>query len=87
MLELDAAKDAASIRKHGISLARFAEMIDHLFVADHRFDYGEDRWLVFGHIDGRIHVAVITYRGADERIISLRRANRKERNAYEEATS
>jgi uncharacterized DUF497 family protein len=38
----DPAKDAANIRKHGISLARFANMTRHQFVADNRFDYGED---------------------------------------------
>jgi uncharacterized protein len=87
VVDFDPAKDAKNIRKHGISLTRFADMTGHMFVEDERFDYGERRFLVFGAIDGRLHVAVLTYRGQDERIISLRRANQKEQKAYGKATA
>jgi uncharacterized DUF497 family protein len=51
-------------------------------VEDARTDYGE-RWVrLFGSIDGRLHVAVITYRGDRVRVINLRRANRREERKY-----
>jgi uncharacterized DUF497 family protein len=37
---------------------------------------------MFGPIDDRLHVAVITFRGDRVRVISLRRANRREERRY-----
>ena len=51
-------------------------------VADTRKDYGELRLRVFGYIDRLLHAAVITPRGDKIRVISLRRANRREERAY-----
>jgi uncharacterized DUF497 family protein len=51
---------------------------------DDRKDYGEVRYRAFGVIDARIYVLVFTARGAQTRIISLRRANAKERQNYAE---
>lgn len=36
-----------------------------------------------GMLRGRLHVAVITYRGAHIRVISLRRASAREKKLYE----
>ena len=85
-LEFDFAKDAENIRKHGISLARFADMIEESWyvIRDDR-EYGEDRWIFFGLIDGLLYCAVVTYREDSYRIISLRRASRRERRMYAEA--
>ena len=49
---------------------------------DTRKDYGERRLRVLGTIDGKLHAAVITPRGETIRVISLRRANRREERAY-----
>jgi uncharacterized DUF497 family protein len=53
-----------------------------LSVVDRRRNYGELRLRVLGLIDGRLHAAVITPRGENIRVISLRRANRREERTY-----
>ncbi len=50
---------------------------------DRRWDYGEDRYRLIGMIDGRAYVVVYTVRGSAIRIISARKANRKEISDYE----
>lgn len=83
-LEFDPAKNARNIRERGISFERFADLDleTALSVEDNRVDYGERRVRILGHIDGLVHVAVITLRGDKVRVISLRRANRREEGAY-----
>ena len=51
-------------------------------VEDTRKDYGERRLRVLGRIESQLHAAVITARGDTVRVISLRRANRREERAY-----
>ena len=50
---------------------------------DRRRDYGEYRYRLLGRIDGRAYVVVYTVRGSAIRIISARKANRKEVAEYE----
>ena len=78
--EWDEAKDAANRAKHGIGLARAARLdwgraID---VEDMRRDYGEVRTVSFARLDGRLHACTWTWRDGRKRIISLRKANRRE---------
>jgi uncharacterized DUF497 family protein len=49
------------------------------------FDYGKTRMIAIGEIGGREFVCIYTRRGDAVRPISLRRADRKERHAYQEA--
>ncbi len=49
---------------------------------DERQDYGETRIQAIGMLGGRTLLCVYTDRGAVRRIISLRYANRRERDAY-----
>jgi hypothetical protein len=49
-----------------------------LVVEDIRKDYGETRLQVLALMDGRLYAAVVTPRGEDLRVISFRKANRKE---------
>jgi hypothetical protein len=83
-LEFDPAKNARNIRERGISFERFADMDLDTAVAveDTRANYGERRVRLFGMIDGRLHVAVVTYRSEKVRVISLRRANEREERTY-----
>ena len=53
-----------------------------LVVEDTRRDYGETRLLVMALLDGRLHTAVVTPRGEDLHLISLRRANKREVKRY-----
>ena len=84
MLESDEAKSAKNLKERGIAFERFADMDleTAVTVEDARTDYGERRVRLFGYIDGRFHVAVITYRGDKVRVISLRRANRREERTH-----
>jgi len=45
-------------------------------------DYGEDRFLATGMIEGRLVTVVFTERGERTRIISARKANTDERRKY-----
>lgn len=84
-IEFDPDKDVANVRKHGISLASAEEMDwnDLLIEADSRYDYGEDRYLAYGVLNNRVYAMVFTKRPFGPRIISLRKANRRERKKYE----
>ena len=50
--------------------------------ADDRVDYGERRYRITGRIGGHVFVVVCTIRSARYRLISARRASRKEAEAY-----
>jgi uncharacterized DUF497 family protein len=81
-IEFDPAKDAANIEKHGISLERAADldMETAVIVADDRF--AEPRFRAYGLIDGLAYCLAFTLREAVLRVISLRRAHKKEMDRY-----
>ena len=82
----DSAKAAANLAKHKVSFAE-AELFDWetaLVVEDDRMDYGERRYVSIGLIRGRAHVMVFTRRDTAVRLISLRKANRRESRRYEQ---
>ncbi len=64
----------------GLDMARAGEVFegDVLTFSDDRADYGEPRFITIGHLDRRMVVLVRTPRGADRRVISLRKANDRE---------
>jgi uncharacterized DUF497 family protein len=53
-----------------------------VIVEDTRRNYGEPRLRVISRLDGRLHAAVVTPRGEDLRVISFRRASRREVMLY-----
>ena len=55
---------------------------DTLTVEDDRRDYGEDRFITVGFLDGTMVVLVWTPRDEAYRIISMRKANERERALY-----
>lgn len=80
----DSTKDEANIIKHGLSLAD-ASRIDwsSLYaMEDTRHDYGEVRMIGYALIGVRLHCIVFTDRVSERRIISLRKANKKEVQNY-----
>jgi uncharacterized protein len=82
----DPAKDDANIASHGVSL-ELAARIDWpevLVGVDDRRDYGELREIGYALIDARLYCVVFTQRAAILRIISLRKANNREIDRYEE---
>jgi len=56
----------------------------HMSMRDDRFDYGEVREVAFGRINDRLFVCVYTDREAERRVISLRKANKREVRRYGE---
>ena len=49
---------------------------------DDREDYGEDRFVTIGLVEGREIVVVYTMRGDSRRLIMARRATQREREEY-----
>ncbi len=86
--EWDEGKNLVNIRKHGLDLADAEEMFRGALVVDPdtREDYGENRWIGFGMIRGRVVYVAFAEHGPDViRIISLRKASRRESKEYEKA--
>jgi uncharacterized DUF497 family protein len=82
--EWDNAKSERNRRERGFDFATagliFAGPVQT--VVDGRRDYGEERIIAIGEIDGEVLVLVYTDGGQVRRIISARRANRKERETW-----
>ena len=85
--EWDARKNAVNLAKHGIDFAGASRMFEGpvLERLDDRKDYGETRIAAVGVVEGRELFVVYTMRGENRRIISARKANRHEREAYRKA--
>lgn len=79
-LEFEQAKSRRNARERGLSFERATELLegDPIIIEDDRREYREQRLIAYGNINGRLHVCVFTMRGTAFRIISLRRANRRE---------
>jgi hypothetical protein len=75
-VEYDSAKNARNVKARALSF---------FIRKDDRTDYGEVRWIALGFLDGRLHVLVFTETRMGIRVISFRKANLRERNAYEQA--
>jgi uncharacterized DUF497 family protein len=78
--EWDENKNRANIEKHGIDFRDAKRIWDQTPVEiSRRTRGGEERILVKGELDGRLIAVVYTKRGANIRLISARKSNRKER--------
>lgn len=86
-IEFDPAKNEANIAKHGVDMASAEDFeFDTALVSiDLRYRYGEARYVALGYVKERLHVLVFTKRGAVVRVISLRKANRREEKTYRES--
>lgn len=85
--EWNAAKSEKCRRERGFSFAdvlpAFADP-GRRVEPDHRFNYGEPRFRLFGRVAGRLFVIVYTPRAGRWRIISARKASEKERKHHDE---
>lgn len=83
--EWDPDKAVSNLAKHGVDFADAIDIFDDpslLLLVDPR-RYGERRYKAIGAVRGRVLFVVYTMRGDDLcRIISARRASRRERTAY-----
>ena len=84
--EFDPEKDAANLKKHGVSISEGDGVLNDplaITVEDDSAE-GEQRFVTIGmNLFGSLMVVVYTPRGSKVRIISVRRADPKERRAYE----
>lgn len=84
-ITFDPAKDAQNVTERHLLFEWVADLDweTALVREDRRRDYGERRLLVTAHLNGRLHVAVVTYRDDAVRVISFRKASRKEVRYYD----
>jgi uncharacterized DUF497 family protein len=83
--EWDEAKAEANLRKHKISFQEASRVFDDLFALieqDLSEDFGEDRFLATGMVEGSLITVVYTERDERIRIISARKANSDEQKRY-----
>ncbi len=87
--EWDETKRFANIRKHGIDFIDVPAIFDGdiLTIEDNRYNYGEQRFVTFGLLQGRVIAVVHTERENCTRIISARKATKYEQRVYFEQFS
>ena len=84
----DLAKDDSNFAKHGLWLdfaLRTLADPGRVEWIDDRLDYGETRFTALSSVGERVFVTVYALRGEVYRIISLRKANAREKEQYRAA--
>ncbi|WP_428086495.1 BrnT family toxin [Candidatus Thioglobus sp.] len=86
-IEFDTIKNKKNIQGRGIdfNIAIDFDLSTSVIIKDERHDYGEKRFAATGYIETSLFVMVFTIREVNVRIISLRRANKRERRKYEQS--
>jgi hypothetical protein len=90
LFEWDEEKNNACLRKRGFNFGFAARIFfdpERVVELDNRRSYGEDRYRVTGRIDGRLYLVVYTPRLSTLRIISARKANKREVDQHENSAS
>jgi uncharacterized DUF497 family protein len=87
-IEFDTNKNEANIRLRGLSFERVVnfDFETAVYRQDSRRDYGEIRIRTLGFLDGRLHALVFTETAKGIRVISFRKANKREVKTYEQET-
>jgi uncharacterized DUF497 family protein len=87
-ITFDPAKNARNIELRGLSFERAADFDFQtaVFAVDHRHDYGETRYRGLGFMEGRLYALVFAETPKGLRVISFRKANKREARRYEQAT-
>ena len=81
------AKSQRNFDLRGLAFERAAdfEFATALSWLDQRKDYGEGRWIALGYLGERLHVLCYLEIPEGVRVISLRKANERERRTYDQA--
>ena len=85
MYEWDEAKRKANHTKHGIDFSTIYEFEWDSALIESSAYPDECRLKAMGYIGSRLYNVVFTLRGVNIRVISLRKANSRERNRYAKA--
>jgi uncharacterized protein len=82
--EWDENKRQSNLSKHGIDFVRAASIFNSpiLEKEDNRYDYDESRLIAIGEANGVILFVVYTVRGSIYRIVSARKATKREQQQY-----
>jgi len=84
-VEWDEAKSERCRRERGFSFADVLPAFsdpERMIEPDWRYEYGEERFCLYGRVEGRLFVIVYTVRDKTIRIISARKANKREQKRY-----
>jgi uncharacterized DUF497 family protein len=83
-ITFDPAKRAATLAERGLDFEDAGVVFqgDTLDFPDDRLDYGELRMLTVGHLRGRMVIVVWTPRGNARHVISMRKANAREKARF-----
>jgi uncharacterized DUF497 family protein len=83
-LEWAESKRRENLRKHGIDFIDVESLFEGFTATldDDRFDYSERRFISFGILEGRTVAVAHTERDGVIRIISVRKATRREEASY-----
>jgi uncharacterized protein len=86
-LSFDETKRQRTLSERGLDFAQAEELFSGLEFTfpDDRNDYGEERYNTFGLLGDRLVVVVWTIRDDTRRIISMRKANEREKARYQRA--
>jgi uncharacterized DUF497 family protein len=86
-IDFDPVKNERNIRERGLSFERAAEFEFETAAQfeDTRRDYGERRLVALGYVDERLHALCFMEIVGGIRVISFRRANRREVRKYAKA--
>lgn len=84
-IEYDKNKNERNIRERGLSFeeAEYFDFETARFTVDTRKNYGETRIVALGTLYERVHVLVFKKIEGGIRVISFRKANKREINEYE----
>ncbi|MCZ4065702.1 BrnT family toxin [Oxalobacter aliiformigenes] len=87
-IEYDPNKNEKNIRERGLSFEKVHEFDfdTAIYYMDDRKDYGEKRIIAIGKIHERVHVLVFKSIDNGIRVISFRKANKREVTRYEQET-
>jgi uncharacterized DUF497 family protein len=83
-ITFDPPKRARTLLERGLDFAEAAEVFSGatIDIPDIRRDYGEARTMSVGHLRGRMMIVIWTPRGDARHIISMRKANDREKAHY-----
>lgn len=87
-ISFDPAKNALNISLRGLSFEQVTEFEfeSAIYQVDNRQDYGEERIRALGFVSGRLHALVFVETALGIRVISFRKANKREVKYYAEET-
>ena len=81
--EWDGPKRRANLEKHGVDFDAIHRFQWETAVKRTNTRHGELRFLAYGYIGERIHAVIYTVREGRTRVISLRKANAREKRDYD----